>query len=359
MTVERAPSAPVVGSLCTGYGGLDLGLALCLGTTPRHAWHVEVDDAPSKILARRFPGTPNLGDLKTLDYSSMERVDWLTAGYPCQPFSAAGKRLGEADARHLWPYIADAIGVLRPRHVLLENVRGHLRRGFDSVLADLAALGYDAQWGAVRASDAGAPHQRERIFVVATDARSVGPRLEPPQPRIPADARSGGQDRASADPTGDGRGEGWAEPARLVGRQDAAQRGPATAHAGRERLGEHTGAAPSEEAGTVPGDELAGDRGSRPATDWGPYRPAIERWAAVIGRPAPRPTERRPRSGLERLSPRFVEWLMGLPDGWVTDVDGLSINNQLKALGNGVVPQQAALAVSVLLHNQRQREVAA
>jgi DNA (cytosine-5)-methyltransferase 1 len=120
-----------VGSLCSGYGGLDMGLSLALGVPLRHAWHVENDSEPSKILAARYPGVPNYGDLKTLNYADMERVDWLTAGYPCQPFSNAGKRLGEADARHLWPYVADTIGALRPRHVLLENVRGHVRRGLN------------------------------------------------------------------------------------------------------------------------------------------------------------------------------------------------------------------------------------
>lgn len=108
-----------VGSLCSGYGGLDLGLQLALGVPLRHAWHVENDAAPSKILVARFPGVPNYGDLKTLDLARMERVDWLTAGYPCQPFSDAGLRLGEADARHLWPYVADTIGAIRPRNVAL------------------------------------------------------------------------------------------------------------------------------------------------------------------------------------------------------------------------------------------------
>src|SRR5687768_4103509 len=82
----------VVGSLCSGYGGLDLGLALGLGTTLRHAWHVEYDKHPSSVLATRFPGVPNYGDVKTTDWTSVEPIDWLTAGYPCQPFSGAGLR---------------------------------------------------------------------------------------------------------------------------------------------------------------------------------------------------------------------------------------------------------------------------
>lgn len=80
---------------------------------------------------------------------------------------------------------------------------------------------------------------------------------------------------------------------------------------------------------------------------WGAYEPAIRRWEAVLGRPAPRPTE--PGRTGERLSPRFVEWMQGIPEGWVTDVPGLSRNQMLKALGNGVVPQQAELALRILL----------
>lgn len=85
------------------------------------------------------------------------------------------------------------------------------------------------------------------------------------------------------------------------------------------------------------------------AVDFGPYTAAIARWEAVLGRPAPAPTEPTGKGGAHRLSPRFVEWMMGLPDGWVTDVPGTSRNDQLKALGNGVVPQQAAAAVRHLL----------
>jgi hypothetical protein len=84
------------------------------------------------------------------------------------------------------------------------------------------------------------------------------------------------------------------------------------------------------------------------ATDWGAYEPAVRRWGTVLGRPAPAPTEVS-RNGGQRLSPRFVEWMMGLDDGWVTAVPGLTRNDQLKALGNGVVPQQAAAALSTLL----------
>lgn len=362
----------VVGSMCSGYGGLDMGLALALGPV-EHAWFVEYDKHPSAILAHRFPGVPNYGDVKTTDWTAVERVDWLTAGYPCQPFSHAGKRAGADDPRHLWPAVAHAIGVLRPGNVLLENVAGHVSLGLADVLADLSGLGYDARWGVVRAADAGAPHGRARIFIVATDTRSddgrerprlggvvagtagaptgVGSQRErhgdavgdsrPVAPdaedngfargRRARDGRHGPADDGGAAPdaAGDGRDERRPEPARLEGRPDAPQRrGADAAHA-----------------------DLAGLEGREPAQGldlptWGAYEPAIRRWERVLGRSAPRPTE--PGRTGQRLSPRFVEWMMGLPEGWVTDVPGLPRNAQLKALGNGVVPQQCALALRML-----------
>lgn len=156
-----------IGSLCSGYGGLDMGVQQVLGG--KVAWHCEKDKNASLILAHHWPEVPNLGDITTIDWHSVPRVDILTAGYPCQPFSLAGKRAGTDDARHIWPHIAQAIGVLRPHYVVLENVRGHLSLGFDTVLGALASLRYDARWAVVRASDTGAPHKRERLFVLATD----------------------------------------------------------------------------------------------------------------------------------------------------------------------------------------------
>src|ERR1019366_8085410 len=126
-----------------------------------------------------------------------------------------------------------------------------------------------------------------------------------------ADASRSGGAPATADAAGNGRNKGRPEPARLIGGPDAA---------------------------------VGGDG---PAARWGAYELAIHRWERAIGRPAPAPTE--PGRTGQRLSPAFVEWLMGLPEGWVTDVPGLSRNAQLKALGNGVVPQQAAMALRMLL----------
>jgi len=146
-----------IGSLCTGYGGLDMAVEAYFNAET--VWTSDIDKYASIVIKERI-GKPNLGDLKAIDWTQVEPIDILTAGYPCQPFSHAGQRKGVEDERHIFPYIMQAIGILRPRIVILENVRGHLSLGFKEVLQNLAEAGYDARWRVVRASDAGAPHQR-------------------------------------------------------------------------------------------------------------------------------------------------------------------------------------------------------
>ena len=287
-----------IGSLFSGYGGLDLAVAAHFGATV--AWHVEFDKWPSAILAHHYPDIPNYGDVTQVDWAAVEPVDIITGGFPCQDVSHAGLRAGvhQGTRSGLWFEMARAIDVLKPWKVVIENVAGLLSadaastvepcpwcvgdepdghmRALGAVLADLAEMGLDARWGSVRAADAGAAHGRLRVFIVATD---------------PARQRGDG-----AGASGSRR---WAEPTDGGGDAD------------------------------------------------GPYTAAIARWEQVMGRPAPSPTEPG-NNGRPRLSPRFVEWMMGLPDGWVTGVSGITRSAALKALGNGVVPQQAALALDLL-----------
>ena len=152
------------GSLFTGIGGIDLGLE-SVGMRP--LWQSEIDPYCCRVLAKHWPDTPNLGDVTTIDWSTVERPDAICGGYPCQPFSLAGRRQGEADARHLWPHMARAIRELRPRYAILENVPGHRSLGFGDVLRDLAESGYDAEWDCIPALAVGAPHWRDRVFIVA------------------------------------------------------------------------------------------------------------------------------------------------------------------------------------------------
>ena len=163
-----------VGSLFSGVGGIDLGLERAGFHT---AWFCEANPYCRAVLARHWPGVPCYPDVRTLG-CDVPRVDLLCGGFPCQPVSVAGKRLGSRDPRWLWPAFARVISQLRPAVVLLENVPGLRTAGLRDVLADLAELGFDAEWTIIRASDFGAPHIRARIFLVATDANRRELRLE-------------------------------------------------------------------------------------------------------------------------------------------------------------------------------------
>ncbi len=159
----------MIGSLCTGTGALDRAVQEVLGG--KLVWVSDLDPAASALLAHHYPNIPNYGDLIATDWSGVEPVDVLTAGWPCQPWSQAGKRKGAQDERAIWPYVADAIRAVRPRLVLLENVSAIVGAGeLSRACGDLAEAGYVGSWRCVRASDVGAPHRRERVFIVAADA---------------------------------------------------------------------------------------------------------------------------------------------------------------------------------------------
>lgn len=153
-----------VGSLFSGIGGLDLGLERA---GMKVIWQSEIDPFACKVLEKHWPGVPNHGDIKRIDWDTVERPDIICGGYPCQPFSCAGQRNGTNDPRHLWPWVRESISRLQPRFAILENVRGHLTLGGLQVIGELAEIGYDAEWRIVPASGLGARHQRERIIIVA------------------------------------------------------------------------------------------------------------------------------------------------------------------------------------------------
>jgi DNA (cytosine-5)-methyltransferase 1 len=179
-----------IGSLFSGYGGLDLAVIKTLDAEV--AWHCEWDEAPSKILDKHFPGVPNYKDVTQVDFTQVEKIDILTGGFPCQDLSIAGRRAGlkEGTRSGLWLEFARAIEELQPKLVVIENVRGLLNAKADNgmeysqedldgwgsepvftaiqaVLGSLADLGYDARWHSLRAADAGAPHSRFRVFIIA------------------------------------------------------------------------------------------------------------------------------------------------------------------------------------------------
>jgi len=162
--------------LCAGYGGIELGLQRVIPNL-RSVALCEIEAfACANLVAKMEAGlldpAPIWTDLKTFPWAEFrDRVDILTGGYPCQPFSAAGKRAGQDDPRHLWPYIASGIRILRPRLCFFENVEGHISLGLSDVIEDLAGLGYRTTWGIFSASEVGAPHQRKRVFILAYDQR--------------------------------------------------------------------------------------------------------------------------------------------------------------------------------------------
>jgi DNA (cytosine-5)-methyltransferase 1 len=155
---------PTFGSLFSGIGGLDLGLERA-GWECR--WQVEIDEWCQRVLAVHWPDVPRFGDVQELGGDDLAPVDLVCGGFPCQPVAQNGRRRGGDDERWLWPEFARIIRVLRPRLALVENVPDLVVRGMADVQRDLAALGYDAEWDCLPASAFGAPHRRERIFVVA------------------------------------------------------------------------------------------------------------------------------------------------------------------------------------------------
>lgn len=154
-----------VGSLFSGIGGLDLGLERA---GMKVIWNCEIDPYACGVLKKHWPQIPNLGNIKEINWNDVPRPDVLCGGYPCQPFSTAGQRQGEEDPRHLFPWVAEAIRQLRPRYAVMENVSGHLSLGFGTVQGLLAEIGYDSRWDCVPAAAVGAPHLRDRVFIIAT-----------------------------------------------------------------------------------------------------------------------------------------------------------------------------------------------
>lgn len=408
-----------IGSLFTGYGGLDMGVAMAVDSDARVAWTSDVEPGPCKLAATRWPDTPNLGDITKINWGDVEPVDIICGGSPCQDLSLAGKRAGMASGTRsgLWESMAAAIETIRPRLVVWENVLGALSarayspvesepwmlgagtngpalRAAGRVCGDLAGLGYDCRWAVVRASDAGAPHQRARFFLIGY------PDGQPWDMRRPATPRQTPGRRPHREPAGPGLSTLMPTP--TASDHEAGRHQDGTGHSLTQAVqllptpvAQPSGNSPSEHLRKKPGRERVTDlaiivennllptggllptpqavnaaysgAGYGPtlnevanalAHTYGPYAPAIARWEKVTGRAAPPPTNPpRREGGKPQLSARFVEWMMGLPEGHVTGPDlDLSRERQLRMLGNGVVPQQAALAVRTLIHTAKDLE---
>ena len=140
---------------------------------------VEIEPFAQKVLNKNFPNIPIHDDIKTFKADEFSGIGIITGGYPCQPFSQAGKRRGEEDDRHLWPAMFEIIRSCRPDWVLAENVAGHVSMGLDEVLSDLESEDYTCQPLIVPACAVDAPHRRDRVWIVADSTGKRPYRLQP------------------------------------------------------------------------------------------------------------------------------------------------------------------------------------
>jgi DNA (cytosine-5)-methyltransferase 1 len=350
---EESPGLRIL-SLCSGSGMLDEAVAavvpgsrvVCFGE--RHAY------AAAVLLARMeeeaLEAAPLwCGDFQQVDWSAWAGVvDCITAGFPCQPFSAAGKQRGLEDERWLWDDISQVISDVRPLLVLLENVDGLRKRGLREVLKALTALGYDTEWSTLRASDVGAPHCRRRVFILAY---AHGRRQEVLGKFASSGTLGDYPNRC------DGAGRFVADPCR-VGRQQAASFGARSegGDAGGGSVQNHIPTGAIEDVGRVgrsfhdSGDEGAklnaayGHGKRREGFDMsGRVRPEVSRSRAYGGRmfpPGPKDVEE--WNLLLREAPALEPAVCGMVDGLADVLEQQS--EQLHLTGNGVVPLQAAVA---------------
>jgi DNA (cytosine-5)-methyltransferase 1 len=319
-------------------------------------------------MAARFPWATNLGDLTKADWAAIARdlvIDTIAAGFPCQDISHAGKKKGITGARSgIWKNVLEAVRHTRPRLVFLENVAAIRSRGLETVVADLAAIGYDARWTCLRAGDpaVGAPHKRDRWFCVAHPADADPERSG--RYRWPRDLSEADRRHESADARDEAAGAGREGVLSLLPsptvadsrgtRNWTANRTPGSKFSAGKTLTDVAWLLPTPKASDGPNGgpnqrDAAGNYylpgiAVRLDRDWVSvdgidYGPAIHRWEAITGRPAPEPTEPGQR-GNRRITARFVEWMMGAPSGWITDLD-LPRAQQIKIGGNGVVTRQA------------------
>lgn len=378
-------------------GGLDLAIERVFDAET--VWVSDIEPGPCKVLAHRFPHAPNLGDITKIDWSTVEPVDIIAGGSPCQDISSAGRMAGmrEGTRSNLWVEMREAIRVLQPLYVIWENVYNARSapassamesdprllgdhpagvpalRALGRVLGDLASLGFDAQWHSLRAADVGAPHGRMRYFVLARrrDA-SADARSELGQQRRIAAAREAAAGGALGELAGRDRAPVALLPTPTTrDTKGHNQRGDATCLTGAllptPSVADSTGG--HERRGGKRGDELL-LKGIATRQAWGPYAAAIARWERIIG-PAPAPTKwtpkyfkmrRRRASGHDprpvgmrgslrpvvKLNPEFASWMMGAAPGWITDVPGVTDNEALRMAGNGVVQRQAEVALRIM-----------
>ena len=327
-------------SLFAGIGGIDLGLEAHGCKTVAYS---EVDPYACRVMARHFPDAINLGDITTIDWEATRElgIDIICGGFPCQDISLAGNRAGIADGTRsgLWRHYADAIRVLRPRGVLVENVAALASSGLDRVLGDLAACGYDAEWDCIPAAAVSAPHLRDRLFIVAyrTDAAGCGADA--------SSARREGRGRSAAD-GGDVRRPG--DPRRVQAGTSAIAGG----HGGAVAAADTDAGGRGTTVGDVrPGESDSARRGTRADAD------ARRQRGAEGADHGQHQSAGHARREVQRGRSPFDQWPR--PEGsdyWLAEPDvgrmGHGIPDRvdrLRCLGNAVVPHVAEHVAGILL----------
>jgi DNA (cytosine-5)-methyltransferase 1 len=238
----------IVGSLFAGIGGFDLA-AEWMGW--RTVWQSEIDPYCVALLARRFPRARQLGDIARVDWRTVERPNVICGGFPCQDISYAGKGAGLSGARSgLWYEYARCVRELGPDYFVVENVRALFTRGFDAVLGTLADLGYDAEWSMYGAADVGAPHRRERVWILAHRNGQLFDGSGPSGPSGWSEPPDGRTDVANA--AGERPGETWGL-RRNESPEWPSSGGEAIPHGERERLERLIEVGPTPRAADGPG----------------------------------------------------------------------------------------------------------
>ncbi len=300
-----------IGSLFSGIGGLELGLERSgLGKT---VWYSEINQTSVAVYASHWD-VPNLGDITEIDWSDVSPVDMVCGGFPCQPFSEIGKGQGIHDKRWLWSYIHDCLVTLRPRWIVLENVRGllfktHRAAAFDPLCDDLRGMGYSIAYGIYGASDVGAPHPRKRVLIVATQLPNRLPADENLRLEIPAE---------------------WVNLHRPLLRTPLGQDEPR--YHRRERFWNVY-------------ERLIW------TSEWiTPYLPAIHHWEQLMEEPIPPFVRPDGTANIE-----VIRWMMGFPPNWIPQPYLPKRNHQY---GNAVVPQLAErLGEYILRHERNSRQL--
>lgn len=295
-----------IGSLFTGIGGLELGISNTVTSITQYGndieWIAETDENALKVLehSTMFYGVPNLGDVTKVDWSTVPDVDCITGGTPCQDFSHLGTRKGLNGTKSSLLYaFVEAVKAKKPEYVLWENVTGALTKGaYDVLMDELNDADYSTSSVIIPASSLGMPHKRSRLFVFAelTEKGAI------PFNSQLVKVRPGTKLRCFPTPNR----------SRMDGRKSPGYSKRPSFYDLKHWSDEEVRAS---------------------------YGAAIERWGKTFGREGP--PLAKPKG---TLNVEFVEWMMGFPEGWVTDADDVSRTAKLAALGNACTPQQASEA---------------